>query len=235
MRTLPHLTAAVLLALGASPAFGQSAPVKEDQQKRVDAERKAAEERARYAREVQQAHEKLKAELEAKARQLEALRDQLAEEVKRKAEAAKAQPPVGVPPGVAVRRVEAVPVQPSDPTAALRALTKSSDSKVATLAANLLAEITKKAAPVTGSPTTARLILTGEATKPGEPLKVVVVNDGAVKSMKTTEKPVKVPEAYSSLRMSADGKAAAVVAADGTVTVYDTASGKEIMKFPAKK
>ena len=35
--------------------------------------------------------------------------------------------------------------------------------------------------------------------------------------------------------MSADGKTAAVVAADGTVTVYDTATGKEMMRFPVKK
>jgi hypothetical protein len=235
LRTLSHLTAAVLLALGASPALGQSAPVKEDQQKRVEAERKAAEERARYAREVQQAHEKLKAELEAKARQLEALRDQLTEEIKRKAEAPKAQPPVGGTPGVAVRRVEGKPMQLSDPAVALIPLTRSGDPKVSALAAQLLEQLEKKGAPTTGKPMTARVTLTSESSKPGEPLKVVVVSDSDLKTTKTAEKTVKVPEAYSSLRMSADGKTAAVVAADGTVTVYDTASGKEMMKFPVKK
>lgn len=39
----------------------------------------------------------------------------------------------------------------------------------------------------------------------------------------------------SSLKLAADGKTAAVVAGDGTVTIYDVATGKELMKFPGKK
>ena len=39
----------------------------------------------------------------------------------------------------------------------------------------------------------------------------------------------------SMLRLSADGKTAAVVGGDGTVTIFDVASGKELMKFPGKK
>ncbi|HXD86389.1 MAG TPA: hypothetical protein VN641_07835 [Urbifossiella sp.] len=39
----------------------------------------------------------------------------------------------------------------------------------------------------------------------------------------------------STLKMSADGKTAAVVSDDGTVTIFDVASGKELMKFPGKK
>jgi hypothetical protein len=39
----------------------------------------------------------------------------------------------------------------------------------------------------------------------------------------------------STLKMSADGKTAAVLSADGAVTIYDVASGKELMKFPGKK
>ena len=35
--------------------------------------------------------------------------------------------------------------------------------------------------------------------------------------------------------MSADGKTAAVVGADGTITIYDVATGKEQMRFPGKK
>lgn len=40
---------------------------------------------------------------------------------------------------------------------------------------------------------------------------------------------------HSTLRISADGKTAAVVSADGTVTIFDVASGKELMSFPGKK
>jgi len=39
----------------------------------------------------------------------------------------------------------------------------------------------------------------------------------------------------STLKLSADGKTAAVVSADGAVTIYDVATGKEIMKFSGKK
>lgn len=43
------------------------------------------------------------------------------------------------------------------------------------------------------------------------------------------------PASASMLRLSSDGKTAAVVGGDGTVTIYDVASGKELMKFPGKK
>jgi hypothetical protein len=39
----------------------------------------------------------------------------------------------------------------------------------------------------------------------------------------------------SSLKMSADGKTAAVVNADGSIVIYDVTTGKEQMRFPGKK
>jgi hypothetical protein len=39
----------------------------------------------------------------------------------------------------------------------------------------------------------------------------------------------------STLRMSTDGKTAAVISGDGTVTVFDVATGKQVMRFPGKK
>ena len=39
----------------------------------------------------------------------------------------------------------------------------------------------------------------------------------------------------ATLKMSADGKLAAIVTADGTITIFDVATGKEMMKFSGKK
>jgi|GEM_PF-3493628 len=39
----------------------------------------------------------------------------------------------------------------------------------------------------------------------------------------------------SSLKLSADGKTAALLSTDGTITIFDVASGKEVMKFAGKK
>jgi hypothetical protein len=201
------------------------------------AERKAAEEKLRYAREVQDAHQKLKAELEARARELEKLRDQLADEAKKKAATikegvlSKPQPPQ--PATGVVRWAAEQPV--ADPLAAIKPLIRSDDPKVAMLAAQLAEALAKKAPqpkpPVVvagqlhfeGAGQTLRLESKPVATS--EPLKVVV----------STDKVVKVAEPVSSLRMSADGKTAAVIAADGSVTVFDAASGKELMRFPVKK
>jgi ABC-type molybdate transport system ATPase subunit len=98
----------------------------------------------------------------------------------------------------------------------------------------LLAKKTSEAKPMA---VTGRLVLDagrqttvrveGKPTAAGEPLKVVVFD----RDVKTT----KAEASGSSLRMSADGKTAAVIAADGSVTVFDTASGKEMMRFPVKK
>jgi hypothetical protein len=231
MRTLSHLTVAVALtAFGVSPALGQSAPLKDEQQKRVEAERRAAEERAVYARQVQAAQERVKVELEAKARELEKLRDQLSEEVRRRTERP-SQPAIGV------RSIVTQPVPAADPLAALKPLLRSEDPKVAALAAQLTELLAKKAplrvelstlqSPLRRIDEQVRLPIKVGGAPTSEPLKVVVF-DRDVKTTKTVE-------AGSSLRMSADGKSAAVVAADGTVTVYDTASGKELMRFPVKK
>lgn len=226
------LSAIVLLAFGVGPVAAQSAPLKDEPRKRAEDERKLAEERAKYAREMEDANRKLqlqlevnqrklKLELEAKARELQALRDQAAEDVKRKAEGPKPGQPVEVRVLEAVRTATA----PSDPAAALRPLTKSGDPKVAALAGELLERLTKSPPAVAARLVPGMPQLT--PPKPGEPFKMVVVTDGS--------KNVKAPEASSSLRMSADGKTAAVIAADGSVTVFDTASGKELMRFPVKK
>jgi hypothetical protein len=42
-------------------------------------------------------------------------------------------------------------------------------------------------------------------------------------------------KAGSTLRMSTDGKTAAVISADGAVVVFDVATGRELMRFPAHK
>ncbi|HUR54797.1 MAG TPA: hypothetical protein VMZ71_11745 [Gemmataceae bacterium] len=259
--------AAALVAFGVGPAWGQSAPVKDE--KKVADERKAAEEKLQYAREIQEAHHKLqaelerktaeqraryareiqeaglkaKAELEARARELEKLRDQLADEAKKKATAvkegvlSKPQPPQ--PATGVVRLVDGKPAP--DPLAAIKPLILSDDPKVAALAAQLAELIAKKtpqSKPPVGVPAVAvkGYVDVGPIKRPevrtgSEPLKVVVVTDKSV----STDKNVKVPETYASLRMSADGKTAAVTAADGSVTVFDTASGKELMRFPVKK
>jgi hypothetical protein len=270
MRTLIQSTiAAALVALGVGPASGQSAPVKDE--KKVAEERKVAEEKLRYAREIQEAHNKLqaererktaeervrphardvqdthlklKAELEARARELEKLRDQLADEAKKKADVvkegvlSKPQPPqsaTGVVRWVAEQ-------QSADPLAAIKPLIRSDDPKVAALAAQLAELLAKKAAttpkPAVGVVDVGGKLAVGggpikrpEVKTGSEPLKVVVVTDKSASTDKTT----KVPENYASLRMSADGKTAAVTAADGSVTVFDTASGKELMRFPVKK
>lgn len=67
--------------------------------------------------------------------------------------------------------------------------------------------------------------LPADGTKPR-----IIVKDEVVKSV-----PMISPWGTSSLKLSADGKTAAVVNADGTITIYDVASGTEQMKFPAKK
>lgn len=268
MRRLIHLSVtAALVALGVGPAWGQSAPAKDepktaaeakkaDEEKLKAAERMAAEERLRYAREIQEAHRKLQAELEARAAELMKLQEQRAlEERKRALETYKAgeatvrqktaetprssvlqpAPPIPPQPPPPVRWTVAEPVPTADPLAALKPLVRSDDPKVAALAAQLaeaLANRAQQPKPAVGVPAVAgRLSLEGvpfkrpEVKTAGEPLKAVVV----------TDKNVKVPESGSSLRMSADGKTAAVIAADGSVTVFDTASGKELMRFPVQK
>lgn len=237
----------------------RQATAKAEQEKRMAEERKAAEEKLRYAQQIHDAHRKLQAELEARTAELRKLQEQrAAEESKKVIEAYKeaatlkfkspesprtpvVQPPPA-PPVLGVRRVVAEPTPSADPIAAIKLLVLSEDPKVAALAKQLVeamatqrADGQTKKAPQSKPPVPAvasgRLVLTAESEKrpvvvtQGEPLKVFV----------NTEKIVKVPESYSNLRMSADGKTAAVIAADGSVTVFDTVSGKELMKFPVKK
>jgi phage-related minor tail protein len=220
--------------------------LKADAEKKAVDERKASEERVRsHAREVQDTHLKLKAELEARARELEKLRDQLADEAKKKADVVKEgvlSKPLPPQPATGVVRWGLAEQQATDPLAAIKPLIRSDDPKVAALAAQLAELLAKKAAttpkPAVGVVEVGGKLVAGggpikrpEVKTGSEPLKVVVVTDKSA----STDKTAKVPESYASLRMSADGKTAAVTAADGSVTVFDTASGKELMRFPVKK
>jgi hypothetical protein len=84
----------------------------------------------------------------------------------------------------------------------------------------------------------------GEAAK-GEPKtverRVVVVEGKPTDGHKTVTatvveaKPAAPAGGASTLKLSSDGKTAALLAADGTITIFDVASGKEMMKFTGKK
>ena len=77
---------------------------------------------------------------------------------------------------------------------------------------------------------------------PGEKVerRIVVVGDGT--HAKPVEARVVLGEKItatvagpSTLKLSADGKTAALLSADGTITIFDVATGKEMMKFASKK
>ncbi|MFO0806636.1 MAG: hypothetical protein U0791_26320 [Gemmataceae bacterium] len=66
--------------------------------------------------------------------------------------------------------------------------------------------------------------------KPGDgPKTVTATVVGDVVRATTT------PAGTSTLKLSVDGKTAALLSADGTITIFDVASGKETMRFSGKK
>jgi hypothetical protein len=113
--------------------------------------------------------------------------------------------------------------QENNPLESIRGLSKHADPKVAELARQLLAHLEQK------QPWPQKLHLEIQGVKvPGAPVAdLVVVGKGAGSAPAAA--------GHSSLRLSTDGKTAAVVAADGSVTIYDVATGKEVMGFPTRK
>lgn len=140
---------------------------------------------------------------------------------------------------------QVLPGQPAaDPAlAALQGLLKSPDPKVAALAKELLTLLPKPAVPAPGTGPLAGGAWGGKpgATAPVEPrlnrLAPAANNPWGNPAGGLTRTPATETSVWgvSSLKLSADGKTAAVVSADGTITVYDVASGKEQMKFSGKK
>jgi hypothetical protein len=69
-----------------------------------------------------------------------------------------------------------------------------------------------------------RIVVAGE--KLGDPVRTVTVTAAA---------PAAPAAGVSSLKLSADGKTAALLSADGTISIFDVVTGKEMMKFAGKK
>lgn len=140
-------------------------------------------------------------------------------------------------------QAQVLPGQPvGDPAfAALQGLLKSSDPKVAALAKELLTLLPKPATLAGGSGPFAGGAwgVKPGATAPVEPqlarLAQIPNNPWGTPAGGLTRTPATTVGGISSLKLSADGKTAAVVGDDGTITVYDVASGKEQMKFAGKK
>ncbi|MCE9568324.1 MAG: sigma-70 family RNA polymerase sigma factor [Planctomycetes bacterium] len=197
-------------------------------------------------------------------KQLHELEAKRAVEAKKAVETPKPALPVnpfqgggGLQPPAGVTWHLASPQPPGDPAiATLQGLLKSSDPKVVAQAKELLTLLTKKQpvlgggglgggglpfrfelapggkaelVPPAGKPGTFEYELKFDVPKgDGDKPKVVWMAETATARMTT-------PTAgNSSLKLSSDGKTAAVVSADGTITIYDVASGKEQMKFPRK-
>jgi len=197
---------------------------------------------------------KPEAELKKAQEQLEKLVQQLRDqESKKREDGRKAVPDAPKPPTPARPMVWAIPSHDRDASSALKELLRSSDPKVAGLARELLGLLEKKRA---GEGQQLQFEVVPAGSKPGKPTelkagglemkhggqielkfgkptgdvkgiekRIVVVTEGSSASAGAT----------SSLKLSADGKTAAVVSSDGTVTIYDVATGKETMKFAGKK
>lgn len=58
---------------------------------------------------------------------------------------------------------------------------------------------------------------------------------GVIKAEGVLTPQTRSPEGASTLKMSTDGKLAAVVAADGSISIFDVASGKQVMSFGSRK
>ncbi len=155
-----------------------------------------------------------------------------------------------------------VPSQPkagapaADAQAQLRALAKHSDPKVAALAKELLERLAAPAPTAPKGPKAEKLsaflldfevdgkggfLVGGDGQKGAEGFKIVVDTDGkggqprVIRSADVIIAKGEPAKGVSTLKMSADGKTAAVVSADGAVVVFDVATGRELMRFPGKK
>jgi hypothetical protein len=81
-----------------------------------------------------------------------------------------------------------------------------------------------KVVPFPGTPA-----VKAEPAKPVE-ARVVVVGEKLADPVRSVTFSAKA-EGASTLKLSADGKTAALLAGDGTITIFDVATGKETMKF----
>lgn len=90
------------------------------------------------------------------------------------------------------------------------------------------------AAPAPETKTVERRVIVVSGTEDGKPREasVTVVKGQPVEGVHNVTVNV---VGTSSLKLSADGKTAALLAADGTITIFDVATGKETMKFSGKK
>ena len=121
----------------------------------------------------------------------------------------------------------------ADPAMALKLLLmKSSDPKVIALARELLALLEKPTTPKpqAGQPLELEFKIEGLKLQGNKVTPVAPIEGKGGILLMTAPAP-----AASTLKLSGDGKTAAVVGADGSITIYDVASGKEQLKFPAKK
>jgi hypothetical protein len=239
------LAALVAAFVGISAARAQQPPPTLPQ---TEVELKALKEHLRLleqlrARDAKKAANLAAEQAEAEAKALEARLRRLLEEFREQEakrpitpERHSAQPAPGTPaPGQSNRGGwMVIPAQPQmDPLGLLHNLAKNTDPKIAALARELLERLAKTPAPgstplavkppTAGKPIELEVELVPDGSRPGLPVvvkpptRVVVKDEG--------------PKASSTLKMSADGKTAAVVSADGTIVVYDVATGRELMRF----
>ena len=198
------------------------------------------------------------AELKKAQEQLEKLLRELKDKEAKKAEAPK--PPVPPTPPAPPAKPTIAWAQlhnPVDAASALKGLTGSKDPKVAALAKELLEHLHKAQPKAEGKPLELHLELAkpapggnggtfefkvlplpGGTATPGEKVerRVVVVEGKPVEGGRIAVAAATPAAAgASTLKLSADGKTAALLAADGTISIFDVASGKEIMKFAGKK
>jgi hypothetical protein len=200
---------------------------------------------------------KTDAEFKKAQEQLEKLVQQLRErEAEKREDGRKTRPDVPKPPATPDRQKSgSMPAHGDAATAALKDLAHSKDPKVAGLARELLGLLARSGskpggeglqfqfefAPGSSKPSKpaeqkARGPVFQFETEPGKPVgdqkgvekRIVVIAEGGKGYFAASG-------GTSSLKLSADGKTAAVVGSDGTVTIYDVATGKETMKFAGKK
>jgi hypothetical protein len=84
-------------------------------------------------------------------------------------------------------------------------------------------------APKAGTTERRVVVVEGKPTDGPKTVTATVIGD-VVRTTTTTT-----TAGTSTLKLSADGKTAALLSADGTITIFDVATGKETMKFSGKK
>jgi hypothetical protein len=198
------------------------------------------------------------AEFKKAQEQLEKLVQQLhKQEAEKREDGRKARPDASKPLPTPDRpKSGSLPAPGDAATAALKDLAHSKDPKVAGLARELLGLLARSDSKPGGDGRGFQFNFAPGSTKPSKPAeqkarglelkfetapgkpggdqqkggekRIVVVAEGGKGSFAASG-------ATSSLKLSADGKTAAVVGSDGTVTIYDVATGRETMRFAGKK